>query len=94
MEINPASYGGKIQVHGGAVVALADSVTFAVERVGSLNAQTIMTAVFSGQGINLVTLSGDEPVLFQATLHQEFESDEKSSESGPGSGREGLIGKI
>jgi uncharacterized protein (AIM24 family) len=94
MELNPASYGGKIQVHGGAVVAFADSVTFGVEMVGALNAATLMTAAFGGSGINLVTLSGDGPVLIQATLHQEFEDDERSSESGPGSGREGLLSKL
>ena len=65
MEINPAAYGGKIQVHGGAVVAFSDSVTFGVEMVGALNAATLMTAAFGGSGINLVTLSGDGPVLFK-----------------------------
>jgi uncharacterized protein (AIM24 family) len=94
MELNPAAYGGKIQVHGGAVVAFADTVTFGVEMVGAFNAATLMTAVFGGSGINLVTLSGDGPVLLQATLHQEFEDDERSSESGPGSGREGLLSKL
>jgi len=63
VELNPAAYGGKIQVHGGAVVAFADSVAFGVERIGALNAQTVMSAVFGGQGINLVTLTGDGPVL-------------------------------
>jgi uncharacterized protein (AIM24 family) len=94
MELNPATYGGKIQVHGGAVVAFADTVTFGVEMVGALNAATLMTAVFGGSGINLVTLSGDGPVLIQSTLHQEFEDDERSSESGLGSGREGLLGRL
>jgi uncharacterized protein (AIM24 family) len=94
LEVNPADYGGKIQVHGGGVVAFADSVTFGVELVGGFNAATMMTAVFGGSGINLVTLSGDGPVLLQATLHQEFEDDERSTESGPGSGREGLLSKL
>jgi len=61
---------------------------------GRLQCATLMTAVFGGSGINLVTLSGDGPVLLQATLHQEFEDDERSSESGPGSGREGLLSKL
>jgi uncharacterized protein (AIM24 family) len=76
------------------VVAFADTVTFGVEMVGALNAATLMTAVFGGSGINLVTLSGDGPVLIQSTLHQEFEDDERSSESGLGSGREGLLGRL
>lgn len=94
VELNPAAYGGKLQVHGGAVVAFADSVSFAVERVGALNAQTAMTAVFGGQGLNLVTLTGDGPVILQSTLHREFESDEHHDEGAANPLREGLLGRI
>jgi uncharacterized protein (AIM24 family) len=78
IEMNPADYGGKIQVHAGAVVAFSDSVNFNVERIGALNAQTIMTAAFGGTGINLVTLSGDGLVVLQSTLHREFEHEERN----------------
>ncbi len=93
VEVNPAGYGGKIQVHGGAVVAFADSVAFGVERVGALNTQTMMSAFFGGQGLNLVTLSGDGPVLLQTTLHREFESQDRE-ENQPASVRGGLLGSI
>ena len=94
VELNPSTYGGKIQVHGGAVVAFADSVAFNVERVGSLNAQTAMTAVFGGQGLNLITLSGDGPVILQSTLHREFESDERNDASVANPLKDGLLGRF
>jgi uncharacterized protein (AIM24 family) len=94
VELNPSAYGGKIQVHGGAVVAFADSVAFNVERVGTFNAQTAMTAVFGGQGLNLITLSGDGPVILQSTLHREFESDERNDDSIANPLKDGLLGRF
>ncbi len=70
IELNPAKYGGKIQVHTGAVVAFQDTVKYGVEYVGGLNAKTAMTAVLGGEGLNLATLEGDGTVLLQSTnLH-------------------------
>jgi uncharacterized protein (AIM24 family) len=94
IEMNPKDYGGKIQIHAGAVVAWPDSVTYNVERVGALNAQTIMTAVFGGSGINLITLAGDGPVILQSTLHREFENEEHQDESSSHPAREGLLGRL
>jgi uncharacterized protein (AIM24 family) len=94
LELNPADYGGKIQVHGGALVAFSDAVAFNVERVGGFNAQTIMTGVFGGSGLNLITLSGDGPVILQSTLHREFEDDEKQDASMANSARQGLLGRF
>ena len=94
IELNPASYGGKLQVHAGAVVAFADSVSFSVERIGALNAQTVMSAVFGGQGLNLITLTGDGPVILQSTLHREFEADEHHDESASNPLRQGLLGRL
>jgi uncharacterized protein (AIM24 family) len=70
VEIDPSAYGGKVQVHGAAVAAFSDTVTFSAERVGGLNTKTAMTAVFGGQGFYLVTLEGAGPVLLQSTLHR------------------------
>jgi uncharacterized protein (AIM24 family) len=66
IELNPAKYGGKIQVDTGCVVAFEDTVTYGVERVGALNAQTAMTALFGGEGLNLATLEGDGQVILQS----------------------------
>jgi uncharacterized protein (AIM24 family) len=94
LDLNPADYGGKIQVHGGAIVAYSDAVNFSVERVGSLNAQTMMTAAFGGSGLNLATLIGDGPVILQSMLHKEFEEEDKQDASASSSSRQGLLGRI
>lgn len=93
-EINPANYGGTVQVHGGAVVGFSDAITFGVQRVGALNAQTLTSAVFGGQGLNLVTLSGDGVALLQTTLHREFEADERGEDQTVSPLRDGLLGRL
>lgn len=67
VEVNPANYGGVVQAETGTVVAFQDSVQYSVERIGGLNAQTAMTAVFGGAGINLATFRGEGTVLLQST---------------------------
>lgn len=66
IELNPVKYGGKIQCDTGCVVAFQDTIRYGVERVGQLNAQTAMTALFGGEGLNLATLEGDGTVLLQS----------------------------
>jgi uncharacterized protein (AIM24 family) len=66
IELNPAKYGGKIQVHTGCLVAFEDTIRYGVERVGALNAQTIMTGMLGGNGFNLATLEGDGTVILQS----------------------------
>jgi uncharacterized protein (TIGR00266 family) len=67
IELNPAKYGGVIQAETGVVVAFEDSVQYSVERVGGLNAQTAMTAMFGGEGLNLATFRGEGTVILQST---------------------------
>lgn len=69
IELNPAKYGGKIQVDTGCVVAFQDSIRYGIERVGGLNMQTAMTAVFGGEGLNLATLEGDGQVILQSLTY-------------------------
>lgn len=66
IELNPAKYGGKIQVHTGAIVGFEDTVRYSVEYIGGFNAQTAMTAMFGHEGINLATLEGDGSVILQS----------------------------
>jgi uncharacterized protein (TIGR00266 family) len=67
IELNPAKYGGTIQAETGNVVAFQDSLQYTIERVGGLNAQTAMTALFGGEGINLATFRGEGTVILQST---------------------------
>jgi uncharacterized protein (AIM24 family) len=94
VDVNPATYGGKIQVHGGAVVAFSDAVTFATEPVGALSAQTIMSAAFGGQGFNLVTFSGDGPVILQTTLYRELENQDREGDAQASGAREAVLGRF
>lgn len=94
IEVNPARYGGKIQVHTGGVVAFQDTVRYGVEYIGGLSAKTAMTAALGGQGINLVTLEGDGTVLLQSVnLHGLAETMEKLiGDAGEEKGRSGIPG--
>jgi uncharacterized protein (AIM24 family) len=69
IELNPAKYGGKIQVDTGCVVAFQDTIKYGIERVGGLNAQTMVTAMFGGEGLNLATLEGDGTVILQSMTY-------------------------
>jgi uncharacterized protein (AIM24 family) len=94
IEVNPAKLGGKVQAHGGSVVAFQDSLTFGVERVGGLSAQTAMTALFGGEGINLVTLEGDGLVLLQSVTIEALAHSLEPHLRSPGEGRKGGLGGI
>ncbi len=65
--INPAKYGGKIQVDTGTVVAFQDSLRYGVELIGGISGQTLMAGMFGGEGVHLATLEGDGEVLLQST---------------------------
>jgi uncharacterized protein (AIM24 family) len=69
IRLNPAKYGGKLQVDTGCIVAFQDTITYGVERVGALNAQTAMTALFGGEGMSLATLEGDGEVILQSLTY-------------------------
>ncbi|MDT4924031.1 MAG: hypothetical protein QOG01_1744 [Pseudonocardiales bacterium] len=66
IDLNPAKYGGKIQVHTGCLVAFEDTVRYGVERIGALNAKTIMSGLLGGNGFNMATLEGDGAVILQS----------------------------
>jgi uncharacterized protein (AIM24 family) len=83
IDINPAKYGGKIQVHTGCIVAFEDSVKYGVERVGALNAKTVMTGLLGGNGFSMATLEGDGSVILQSmTMESLSHAIVKNSHSG------------
>jgi uncharacterized protein (AIM24 family) len=69
IELNPAKYGGKLQVDTGCVVAFEERIRYGVERIGGLTAQTAMTAMFGGEGLSLATLEGDGQVILQSMTY-------------------------
>jgi uncharacterized protein (TIGR00266 family) len=66
VDINPADYGGKLQVDTGCVVAFENSVRYGVERVGRLDSGGLMNSMFGGEGVNLATLEGNGRVILQS----------------------------
>ncbi|HVN50104.1 MAG TPA: AIM24 family protein [Acidimicrobiales bacterium] len=69
IELNPAKYGGTIEVDTGCVVAFQDSIAYEVKRVGALNSQALVAAMFAGQGLSVATLSGDGTVILQSMTY-------------------------
>lgn len=66
IELNPADYGGKLQVDTGCVVAFDDRITYGVERIGKIDAQGLKTAFFGGESFSLATLEGNGQVVLQS----------------------------
>jgi uncharacterized protein (AIM24 family) len=66
IDINPAQYGGKIQIDTGCIVAWDDRITYNVERIGKIDAQGVKTAMFGGESFSLATVEGDGQVILQS----------------------------
>ena len=66
VDLNPADYGGKLQVDTGCVVAFDDGISYGVEHIGKLNAQGAKTALFGGESFSLATLEGNGTVILQS----------------------------
>ncbi len=97
IDLNPAQYGGKVQVHRGCIVAFEDGVTYGVERIGRLDAQGLKTAVFGGEGFSLATLEGDGRVILQSVNAVAFgrsilHAAGQASDQGTTSSIRGLLG--
>lgn len=66
IDLNPADFGGRIEVDTGCIVAFEEGIRYGVQRIGGLNRQGIMNAVFGGEGLSLATLEGDGRVILQS----------------------------
>jgi uncharacterized protein (AIM24 family) len=66
IELNPADYGGKIQVDTGAIVGFDKNITYDVEWVGKSVGQVAKNLLFGGEGLFLATLSGNGKVILQS----------------------------
>jgi uncharacterized protein (AIM24 family) len=93
IDLNPAKYGGKIQVDTGCIVAFEDTITYGVERVGALNTKTMMTAVFGGEGLSLATLEGDGKVILQSMTIEGL-TNAILKNAGIGDDKQGMLGGL
>lgn len=66
IELNPADYGGKIQVDTGAIVGFDKNIVYDVEWVGKSVGQVAKNLLFGGEGLFLATLSGNGKVILQS----------------------------
>jgi uncharacterized protein (AIM24 family) len=66
IDVNPAEFGGRLEVDTGCIVAFEEGIRYGVERIGRLNRQGIMNAIFGGEGLSLATLEGDGRVILQS----------------------------
>ena len=66
IELNPADYGGKIQIDTGALVAFDKNIDYDIEWVGGSVGQVAKNLLFGGEGLFLATLSGNGKVIIQS----------------------------
>lgn len=69
IELDPADYGGVLQVHTGCIVAFQDSLRYDIQRLGGGIGQMVMNSAL-GEGSVVASISGTGKVLIQTvTLH-------------------------
>jgi len=72
------------------VVAFEEGIRYGVQRVGGLDRQGIMNAVFGGEGLSLATLEGDGRVVLQSltleSLANALKKDQGGDKQGPTGG--------
>lgn len=66
IELNPADYGGRIQIDTGALVAFDKNIDYDIEWVGKSAGQVAKSLIFGGEGLFLATLSGNGKVILQS----------------------------
>ncbi|MFK4145488.1 AIM24 family protein [Streptomyces sp. NPDC004065] len=89
IDLNPADFGGRIEVDTGCVVAFEEGIQYGVQRVGGLNRQGIMNAVFGGEGLSLATLEGDGRVILQSLTIESLANALKKAQGGDKQGPTG-----
>ncbi|MFI6348266.1 AIM24 family protein [Streptomyces sp. NPDC050560] len=89
IDLDPADFGGRIEVDTGCVVAFEEGIRYGVQRVGGLNRQGIMNAVFGGEGLSLATLEGQGRVILQSLTIEGLANALKKAQGGDKQGPTG-----
>jgi uncharacterized protein (AIM24 family) len=89
IDLNPADFGGRVEVDTGCVVAFEEGIRYGVQRVGGLNRQGVMNAVFGGEGLSLATLEGDGRVILQSLTIESLANALKKAQGGDKQGPTG-----
>ncbi len=95
IDVNPADYGGRLRVDTGCIVAWDGGITYGIERVGGMNKQGVMNAMFGGEGMSLATVSGNGRVILQSVtidgLAKALQKNTGAGDKKTGSGMGGLF---
>ncbi|MFI0764724.1 AIM24 family protein [Streptomyces sp. NPDC021218] len=89
IDLNPADFGGRIEVDTGCIVAFEEGIRYGVERIGGLNRQGLMNAVFGGEGLSLATLEGNGRVILQSLTIEGLANALKKAQGGDKQGPTG-----
>lgn len=89
IDLNPADFGGRIEVDTGCLVAFEEGVQYGVQRIGGLNRQGLMNAVFGGEGLSLATLEGNGRVILQSLTIESLANALKKAQGGDKQGPTG-----
>ncbi|MFJ2633550.1 AIM24 family protein [Streptomyces sp. NPDC087422] len=89
IDLNPAEFGGRIEVDTGCIVAFEEDIQYGVQRIGGLNRQGVMNAVFGGEGLSLATLEGNGRVILQSMTVEGLANALKKSQGGDKQGPTG-----
>ena len=90
IDLELQDFGGALQVHTGCIVAFEEGISYDVQRVGALNRQGMMNALFGGDGLSMATLQGHGKVILQSMtlegLANALRKAEGSDKDGPTGG--------
>lgn len=89
IDLNPADFGGRIEVDTGCIVAFEEGIQYGVQRIGGLNRQGLMNAVFGGEGLSLATLEGNGRVILQSLTMEGLANALKKAQGGDKQGPTG-----
>ncbi|WP_031515644.1 AIM24 family protein [Streptomyces sp. NRRL F-5123] len=89
IDLNPADFGGRIEVDTGCIVAFEEGIQYGIQRIGGLNRQGIMNAVFGGEGLSLATLEGNGRVILQSMTIEGLANALKKAQGGDKQGPTG-----
>src|SRR5882757_1780204 len=89
IDLNPAEFGGRIEVDTGCIVAFEEGIQYGVHRIGGLNRQGLMNAVFGGEGLSLATLEGNGRVILQSLTIESLANALKKAQGGDKQGPTG-----
>lgn len=89
IDLDPSDFGGRIEVDTGCVVAFEEGIQYGVQRIGGLNRQGLMNAVFGGEGLSLATLEGRGRVILQSLTIESLANALKKAQGGDKQGPTG-----